>query len=140
MYRKFIYVIMWATVVLAVMCTSDAQAFLFNQELHYTFNWTPRFSEMLMLSDVGLTDSFYLIQKAGHIISFGILYMLVFNWLKKPNKAFVLCVAFALFSEVLQLFFQRNGRLFDIGVDLIGIFLAYTICVSIQKHKKAAME
>lgn len=134
---KLISVVLWSAGILAVMCTSDAKAFLYDQMLSYTLNLTPDFSELLIISSVELTDGFYLLQKAGHMLSFGILYLLILNWLNNRKSAFFVCVLFALSSEVIQLFFQRNGRLFDVGVDLIGIYLAYILFNGIQNHKRA---
>lgn len=132
---KLLFVVLWAAGVLVVMCTRDARAFVYDQTLNYVLDFSPDFSELLMTSDIGLTDGFYLLQKTGHMLSFGILYLLVFNWLNNKKSAFFVCALFALSSEVIQLFFQRNGRLFDVGVDLIGIFLAYGLCYSIKNHK-----
>lgn len=130
--------LLWAAGILIVMCTSSAQAFMYEQVLNYEFNFTPDPSDLFITSDVDLTDAFYLLQKAGHILSFGILYMLVFNWLRNHYKAFVLCILFAFCSEVLQLFFERNGRLFDVGVDLIGILVAVAIIRQFQANKVQA--
>ena len=63
------------------------------------------------------------IQKAGHVLSFGVLFVLHIHWKKKLGTAIVLTVICAAFSEILQL--QRSGRLFDIGVNMIGIGFAY---------------
>lgn len=133
MHLKLSLVLLWVVGILVVMCTSDAKAFLYDQDLHYELTLQPDFYELLKISDIGLTDEFYLIQKAGHILSFGILYMLVLNWLRSHYKALLLCTLFAFSSEIIQLFFQRNGRLFDVGVDLVGIFLAYKISSSLKK-------
>ena len=117
----------WAAGILVVMCTSNAEAFLYEQTLNYEPIFKPDFFEFFRTSDIALTESFYLLQKTGHMLSFGILYILVFNWLQSHYKAFGISVLFAFSSEVIQLFFQRNGRLFDVGVDLIGILFAYVI-------------
>ncbi|WP_230321453.1 VanZ family protein [Planococcus salinarum] len=119
--------LLWAAGILIVMCTSSAHAFMYEQTLSYTLNFNPDFSDFFRTSDIDLTDSFYLLQKTGHILSFGILYILVFNWLRNHYKAFGICIFFAFCTEVLQLFFERNGRLFDVSVDLVGILLAVAI-------------
>lgn len=113
------------------MCTSNAQAFLYQGFISYALILNPDLSDFFRLSDIGFTDTFYLLQKTGHLLSFGMLYFFVFNWLQKSYKSGWICAVFALSSEIIQLFFQRNGRLFDVGVDLIGIFIA---CVLIQKR------
>lgn len=135
MWLKLFLAVLWAAVILVVMCTSDAEAFLYDQILHYELNLSPNFFDLLRYSDVALTDTFYLIQKSGHMLSFGILYILVFNWLNTHAKALWICALFAISSEIIQLFFQRTGRLFDVGIDLIGIFLAYKLTVKISANK-----
>ena len=117
------------------MTTSNAEAFLYNQILHYELDLSPNFIDLFRLNDVALTDNFYLIQKLGHLLSFGILYMLLYNWLHTHSKALWYCIAFAISSEIIQLFFERNGRIFDMGVDFIGILLAYIITVIVTARK-----
>ncbi|WP_281863340.1 VanZ family protein [Planomicrobium okeanokoites] len=132
---KICLVIFWSTGILVVMTTSNAEAFLYNQILHYELDLSPNYMDLFRLNDVALTDNFYLIQKLGHLFSFGILYILFYNWLHIHSKAFWYCIAVAISSEIIQLFFGRNGRLFDIGVDFIGIFLAYRIIVVVTACK-----
>lgn len=126
-FKFLLAALIWAAGMLVVMCTSDAQAFVYDQTLNYNLNLAPHYIELFRVSDIDLTDSFYLLQKTGHIISFGILYSLVFNSLRNHYKAFIICVLFAFSSEMLQLFFERNGRFFDVGVDFIGIVIAFLI-------------
>ena len=99
-------VILWASVILAVMSTSDAYAFLVDQVVEYQINLQPNFLELLKFSDVAFNDAFYLAQKTGHLLSFGILYILTFIWLKQTFYSWFLCTSFAFFSEVFQLFFD----------------------------------
>ena len=47
-------------------------------------------------------------------------------------KAFVLCGLFALFTEVLQLFFERSGRLSDVLIDIGGVYLAYRLSIAVK--------
>ncbi|MFC3210725.1 MULTISPECIES: VanZ family protein [Planomicrobium] len=135
MHFKIFLVIFWAAGILVVMTTSNAEAFLYNQILHYELDLSPNFIDLFRLNDVALTDNFYLIQKLGHLLSFGILYMLLYNWLHTHSKALWYCIAFAISSEIIQLFFERNGRIFDMGVDFIGILLAYIITVIVTARK-----
>lgn len=128
MARKLLFVLIWSLTILVATCTNDAAAFLFDQEINFSFDLTPDFSELLRFDDIDFSDSFYAIQKTGHFLSFALLYVLVLNWLKKRETALRATAAFALFTEILQLFFERDGRLFDAGIDVLGILLAYGIC------------
>ena len=120
---------LWATFIVIAACTSDAHAFLYEQVIQFHFESAPSYVDLLIVSDIHLNKEFYLIQKTGHMITFGVLYIFHLLWLKHSGTAFVLTGIFAAFSEVLQLYFNRNGRLFDIGVDLVGIFIAYLFCI-----------
>lgn len=121
---------LWAGFIFVAACTSNAHAFLYEQVVQFTFEFAPNFMDLLITSDIHLTNEFYLIQKAGHMFTFGILYFLHYLWVKKLGTAFILTGIFAAFSEVLQLYFNRNGRLFDVGVDFVGIFVAFLFCKS----------
>lgn len=108
-------------------CTSDAYIFMFEQVVKFSFNTDPTFSDLLITSDINPSNEFYLIQKTGHIIAFGILYILHLLWMKKAETAFISTCLVATFSEILQLYFNRNGRLFDVGIDIFGILLAFML-------------
>ncbi|WP_213422775.1 VanZ family protein [Bhargavaea massiliensis] len=128
---------MWAAIILTAMCTGDPRAFLYAGKVSYHIEFTPNFHDLLLVDDINLDSTFYLIQKTGHFLSFGFLYFFLVTWIRRPYKAFVLCGLFALFTEILQLFFGRSGRLFDVGIDLLGISLAYLICTYINSQRSA---
>ncbi|MEK4484710.1 VanZ family protein [Psychrobacillus sp. FSL H8-0484] len=119
---------LWSSFILVAICTFDAYAFLYNQVVGFTFQTNPNFSELFIINDMKLTEKFYVIQKTGHMICFAILYVLHLLWVRKYGIAFVLTVIFAAFTEILQLYFYRNGRLVDVAIDLVGISFAYLIC------------
>jgi len=121
---------LWAGFIFVAACTSNAHAFLYEQVVQFTFEFAPNFMDLLITSDIHLTNEFYLIQKTGHMFTFGVLYFLHLLWVRKMGTAFVLTGILAAFSEILQLYFNRNGRLFDVGIDLVGIFVAYLFCKS----------
>lgn len=124
---RLFFVVVWSFVILVATCNNDAAAFLYDQKVGFSFDLTPDLFEFLSFDDIDFSDSFYIIQKTGHFLSFALLYVLVLHWLKKKEKAFMATTAFALFTEILQLFFERDGRLFDAGIDVLGILLAYSI-------------
>ncbi|QBP41827.1 VanZ family protein [Paenisporosarcina antarctica] len=117
--------IIWAIFILMAGCTSDAHAFLYDQLVSFNMNLTPNYRDLLITSDIHFSNEFYVIQKIGHIVAFGLLYFLVLTTIKRFGISIILCSVYAVFTEVLQLHFNRNGRLFDVGVDLLGILLAY---------------
>ncbi|MDS9472627.1 VanZ family protein [Sporosarcina pasteurii] len=122
------FTLLCAAFILVAALTSDAHAFLYYQKVSFKLNASPIFSDLLITSDIHLNSKFYLTQKLGHISAFGFLYFLLYLWIRKPNKAFVICTLFALSTEIIQLYFGRNGRLYDVGIDMIGVGLAYLVC------------
>lgn len=130
-----IYALLWGAVVILVMCTSDPRALLYEGKVSYHIEFAPNFYDLFIMNDISLNSNFYLLQKTGHFLSFGFLFYLLVTWMKRPHMAFVLCGLFALFTEILQLFFHRSGRLFDVGIDLLGVVSAYLICTYINSQR-----
>ncbi|MGB5947494.1 VanZ family protein [Paenisporosarcina sp.] len=119
---------LWAVMILVGSCTSDPQLFIYNQYVNFDFQSAINFRDLFIISDFQLTSTFFLFQKVGHFAGFALLFFLLFNWIKSYRFTFVLCVIFALLTEVLQLYFNRNGRLYDVGVDSIGLVAGYLMC------------
>lgn len=130
-----IYTLLWAALIVIATCTSDPRAFLYEREVSFHLESAPNLYDLLILSDIQFESNFYWLQKIGHFLSFGVLYGLFVTWIKRPGLAFVSCGVFALFTEILQLFFGRNGRLFDAGIDLLGIFLASQLCMYVNRQR-----
>lgn len=130
-----IFSLLWAAIIIIATCTSDPRAFLYEGIVRFHIDIAPIFYDLIIISDINFDSSFYLIQKTGHFLSFGFLYYLLVKWMKRPHQALVLCGLFALFTEILQLFFHRSGRLFDVGIDLLGVFSAYLICAYINSQR-----
>ncbi len=127
MSMKPFLVFFWAAIIIIATCNNDAHAFLFDQIIGFSFNATPHLADLFIVNDIDFTYPFYSIQKAGHFLSFALLYVLLYNWLKNRSLAVGLAIGFAVFTEVLQLFFERDGRLFDALIDTVGILLAYVV-------------
>lgn len=119
---------LWAVMILVGSCTSDPQLFIYNQYVNFDFHSAVNFRDLFIIIDFQLTSTFFLFQKIGHFAGFALLFFLLFNWTKSYRFTFVLCVMFALLTEVLQLYFNRNGRLYDVGVDTIGLVAGYLMC------------
>lgn len=128
---KPLLLLFWIVTILVAGCTADAHAFLYEQAISFHLDVTPNFRDLFITHDIYLEKEFYVIQKIGHISAFGLLFFFLFATIKRLGHAFILCSMFAFFTEILQLYFQRNGRLFDVGVDMIGILLAFLLCKSL---------
>lgn len=133
--------ILWAAIVIVGCCTSDPQSFFYYQSINFNVISTPDFKDLLITDDIQWRSQFYLLQKVGHFSAFAILFYLVFNWIKRYGLTFVLCVVFAFMTEVLQLYFNRNGRFYDVGIDMLGmcfgyVVLKYLMVQSVEKSLK----
>ena len=128
MRTKYIPVILW---VLCILLATNNYSFqpLFDREIGFNFRLFPDLSDLFILSVINLTSKIYLFQKVGHAISFGILFILLARAIADNRKAIILCSLFAFSTELLQLFFERSGRLADVLIDIAGIYLAYRLSV-----------
>ena len=119
---------LWVAIILVGSCTSDPQLFIYQQYVNFNFQSDVNFRNLFIISDFQLTSTFFLFQKIGHFAGFALLFFFLFNWIKTYRVSIVLCVIFALLTEILQLYFNRNGRFYDVGVDVIGLVAGYLMC------------
>lgn len=137
---KLFLIFLWAAIIIVATCNNDAHAFLFDQIIRFSFDASPNMADLLIVNDIDFADSFYSIQKTGHFLSFAVLYVLLFSWLKKRFQAVAIAIAFAIGTEILQLYFERDGRLFDVLIDTLGILLAFVIINTLLNFKRAEAE
>ncbi|WP_339251578.1 VanZ family protein [Sporosarcina sp. FSL W8-0480] len=120
--------LIWVFFILVAGCTYSAHAFLYDQVIHFTPKLDPTFADLFITTDFNWTSRFFWKQKFGHMTAFGIMYVLFLGSIRKEKNALIICMLFALITEIVQLFFGRNGRLYDIGIDFVGIFVSYMVC------------
>ena len=126
-----LFILAYMAFIFVATSTSDPHAFLYQQVVSFKIDPSPVFSDLFIIGDIPLTSGFYLIQKTAHIIGFGLLYILLLRGFNNMKVAFVLSGSYAFVTELVQLYFHRSGRLFDVGIDLVGICLAYLLCKSL---------
>lgn len=119
---------------LFILLSENSLDFLVHQEINFQFISSPVLTDFFLIDEIQSEVGFYLIQKVGHILGFGVLYLFLFYSFKNSRIAFSVSFLFAFVTEVLQLFFNRTGRLTDLGIDLIGILIAYWV---MEKKKQA---
>ncbi|WP_281863125.1 VanZ family protein [Planomicrobium okeanokoites] len=129
---KYIPVMLWVLCILLATNNYSFQSLLFDREIGINIRLFPNLSDLFIISDINLTSKIYLFQKVGHMISFGILYILLVSAIAGKRKAFIMASLFAFFTEVLQLFFERSGRFADVLIDIMGIYLACRLSVYIE--------
>ncbi|GMA61148.1 VanZ family protein [Alicyclobacillus fastidiosus] len=77
--------------------------------------------------DFQLKNPEWLITKLGHFFGFAIMDLLFLNCLRRGKTAVACSVMFAIGTEILQVPFGRDGRLYDVGIDTMGILCAGSI-------------
>ncbi|WEG13477.1 VanZ family protein [Pullulanibacillus sp. KACC 23026] len=124
---RVILLVIWIGVMLSFIWTHDIHGALYSVHFNFDINPNPRFLDVFIFQDFNYTSPIFWIAKLAHFFGFAIFDGLLF-WLIK-NKTLTLCgsIAFAIFTEILQLYFYRDGRLYDMMIDSLGAFLMYFI-------------
>jgi len=117
------FILLWALAILIFTCTASFSELIESGQVYFQWDSHPNFSELLAPLPLELTRDF-LLQKCGHALAF--LFLTILLQTKFRSKAWILflAISFASLTEILQLYFTRDGRIFDIAIDLIGILLA----------------
>jgi hypothetical protein len=118
-----LFTLLWAAGIFILTCTASFTGFLENGEVRFVWDGQPSFAELLSPLPLDLSSGF-LLQKCGHVFAFFILSVLLQTKFHSKRFILFLAVSYASLTEFLQLYFSRDGRLFDIGIDLIGILIA----------------
>jgi len=124
----------WICFIFICTCTSSFKELAGTGEIRFLWDNQPDFSELLLPLPQEI-NGIFLIQKSGHVLSFLILTILLHANFKSQAACFSLALIYAAITELLQLFFSRDGRLFDIGIDALGIFLALAIISLFNKDE-----
>jgi VanZ family protein len=120
---RVLLVLVWAAVIFVLTCTSSFRGLVEFGVVRFVWDSQPVFDQFLE-SLPGRISTDFLLQKLGHIGAFFILTSLLQTKLKPRWVSLIIAAAYAGLTEILQLFFTRDGRLFDIGFDMIGVMLA----------------
>ncbi|AZU64038.1 VanZ family protein [Neobacillus mesonae] len=120
--RGFLIVV-WAAAILICTCTASFNGLMANGEVSFHLNPAPNFSEFMARPPVEIASGF-LVQKFGHLFAFFIFTVLLQIKFQSKRAVFFLAAFYAVLTEFLQLYFTRDGRLFDVGIDAAGILLA----------------
>jgi VanZ family protein len=119
-------IIVWVTMILILTCTSSFTRLIEYGQIQFQWNHQPNFTHLLLPLPVEISKSF-LLQKFGHIFVFMMLTLMLQTKYKSKRTVLIIALSFSVITELLQLFFHRDGRIFDIGFDTIGILVALAI-------------
>ncbi|MEH7307872.1 VanZ family protein [Neobacillus drentensis] len=117
------FILIWALAIFIFTCTASFSGLTELGDVRFVRNSHPNFYELLSPLPLKLTRDF-LLQKCGHALAFLILTILLQTKFRSKAFILVLAISFASLTEILQLYFARDGRISDIGIDLIGILIA----------------
>jgi VanZ family protein len=123
---RCLFIFVWCVAILIFTCTSSFHDLIQLGVLRFRWESQPTFSDFLSPLPYELNKGF-LLQKVGHIIVFQVLTFLLLMRFKSQLVILAMGASFAVLTEILQLYFIRGGRAFDIGFDLIGILMALGI-------------
>ncbi|MBD3921165.1 VanZ family protein [Paenibacillus sp. PR3] len=123
-------IVLWCFVILVCVCTVNFQQLLDHGTVSFQLNRHPVLSDYLMVSDISLHSRIYVTQKIGHFSCFFILTLIATFGARSRaafRRGFLFALGFAVFTELLQPFFGRDGRIVDMFIDSAGIVLAALI-------------
>ncbi|MCL6604705.1 MAG: VanZ family protein [Paenibacillus sp.] len=130
---KTLLIILWGVLLFVFTCASDSGFWVAGT--FPTFHWstTPDFHE---LTNMDLMPTFgYIIRKIGHFSGFAVLAAFFYRQNKSIKKSIMYSVFYAIFTEFIQLYFGRDGRLYDVVIDTAGILFGMTLITMAYRRK-----
>ncbi|MGG4042738.1 VanZ family protein [Bacillus smithii] len=122
---KFFAVILWGLFLGIHTWTENLEALLRFQTIKFEWHSSPDFLQFFNFYDIQLIHPYWFWIKLGHFTGFAIMDVLLYIWLKDHKQSILISVAFAFTTEILQLFFGRDGRLYDLLIDSFGVLTVY---------------
>ncbi|GMK42220.1 hypothetical protein PCCS19_52790 [Paenibacillus sp. CCS19] len=125
-----VVMVLWCVVIFVCVCTVNFQQLLDHGIVTFQLNKHPNLSDYTLVKDIDLHSRIYVTQKIGHFSCFFVLTLIAIIGVKS-RRAFkqgvIIALGYAVFTELLQPFFGRDGRIVDMFIDSAGIALAATI-------------
>ncbi|MBY4602679.1 MULTISPECIES: VanZ family protein [Bacillus] len=130
----------WIFFILLSVCTESFSGMVVSQTVAFHFQPHPDLSQFLDMDFTELAVPVALIQKIGHAFSFFVLTYLLWKQRGSIKTAAAGSCAFAFITEVLQLFFSRNGCIRDVLIDTVGIVLFCGLYMLAKRRKHEMYE
>jgi VanZ family protein len=119
---RSLYILLWCGVILLFTCSASFHDLIYFGVLRFQWDVNPPYLEFFLPFPSDVSRALW-IQKLGHILAFQFLTILLLMKFKSKFSILILAFSFAFLTEFLQLYFNRGGRVYDIGFDLIGILI-----------------
>jgi hypothetical protein len=133
---NYALVVLWGLFLSIHTWTANLGALLRLQSISFKWVSSPNFLEFFYFYDLSSIHSYWMLVKFGHFTGFGIMNLFLYNWTKNYKLALIVSIFYAFFTEFLQLFFGRDGRLYDLIIDSLGIITVYYLLKAKRKPKR----
>lgn len=131
---RIIILAIWGVALLVFTCAADSNFWVTGTLPTFRFAASPDFHNLLKLD--WMNSPAYIIRKIGHFMGFLMFGVLLFTVLKKYIASILYSVAFAVSTEIFQLYFGRDGRLYDVVIDSAGIITGMLLMYACRGYKR----
>ncbi|QSO45433.1 VanZ family protein [Alicyclobacillus mengziensis] len=127
--------ILWCCLLLVGVMTSSVAALIHLSSISFHLDPHPVWRSFFFVDFYShLDNQGWIITKLGHFIGFGILDVLISLSFRRHFFSSVLAFLFAVGTELLQIPFGRDGRLYDVYIDTLGIAVIGFLYESWPRH------
>ncbi|WP_231574920.1 VanZ family protein [Paenibacillus sp. FSL R7-0273] len=127
---------LWGIVLFIFTCAADSSFWSKGVMPYFNLTPDPDFYNLLQM-DIRYTKLF-ITRKIGHFVGFAIFGMLLYRINKSYIKSIVWSIVFAVSTEIFQLYFGRDGRIYDMVNDSAGIVAGMIVIAAFKRLTKTA--
>jgi VanZ family protein len=121
---RLIIALLWSLWLFICTCTASVEKLLYHFDVKFNFTRHPHWEQLVIVDD--WHNRVIIVQKIGHFSGFFIL-SLILSIGAPTKRGLYFCIGFAVFTEIAQLYFNRDGGILDMFIDAAGILCAYGI-------------
>jgi hypothetical protein len=132
---KIFMILIWAIFLSINTWTKDLESLLDFQYIGFIWDPSPNFWSFFYFNDITLIHPAFILVKMGHFIGFAVMDLLIFNLIRNHKVSIGISVTYAFLTEFLQLFWGRDGRLYDLLIDTLGVLTVYFLIKTLKRQK-----